>query len=688
MATPLETTTTGNVGQGPTLATASGGGGGGSWSTTPSATSTQPTATSTTTGITEKPVIVATGDQAGKQIEEAKVAVDKTSADMQAQAKLIADNKAKADEAKVKQDLLYKQNPYWVRPGEKTDAYNARIAEMRKTGEIPTTGVDQAIEETKTPETGTLDDINTARIKDIRDQIAKADATLNETETNITNVQNGTTPLTADQQAILDGIKAKFANIKAMQAIANKNYEGGTQAMGAVSGRSRYAPDLAAGELKAAVDSGIAKLNQLEMEQAQTMAELTQAFKDKNIKSIEAKYERFSKFAAEKTAALTKIGDIMSEQEKTTREWNYKVTQDAIANDLKQAEMDMAENKFDYQKTQDAINNKIAQANLSLSERKQALAESAAALQEKMFNMINSSPTVPTGVDGRPSEAAQAEYLKSFPAGVQELIKGVADYTINPSVLSTSAKQSMGKMTQGDLVAAVKKYDPSYNMQQYPARQKFLSAWTAGGQNAVAQAANTAIQHLGELKAVYDKIAIGSDAGILNKNYNTFQQFIEKNKSNPDVARFGTIVQSLGGELSKIYKNGINSSASPTEQEAAEVKEILNLAWGTEGLNGILESTSNLMRDRLNTAKETYASTMGKEPPSLLLPSAQKSIDAMNAAGLNIDFSSLNPLSNVSNDDLMGDLTGSNSTAAGVSVQNNLEKLKSWFDMSNQQLNQ
>ncbi len=494
--------------------------------------------------------------------------------------------------------------------------------------------------------------------KGMTDLQAQSDLAYSDMKNQISGILNGSIPLTPSQQSLLNSTNAKFDDLAAQQKIANESLTGAVTLAGISSGRNRYAPEIESGNVYAAVTAGIKALKDIEVDRAMTVDQMNEAFQDKNIKNVLDAYDRFTKYTEQKQKAVEDLYTAVNNHEKDLRDFNYKVVQDTIKNTLES-------DKFTYQQKQDAITNALNRAKLSIEERKQTLAETNQKMIEKIWDKIN-NPTVLISKDstGNPSEADQAKFLSQFPTSWQTQIKSLASYDIDPKSFPTAVRkgQEGQMMTRSQALSLAKQYDPTFNEMEYDARKAFLKSWNAGGINSVGQAANTALQHMNELSDVFNKIASSNDKGILSKTYNNLGAFIKENEANPDVAQFETIVNSVAGELAKIFKNGTNSSASPTELEQDEQRKVFNLSWGKEGLDGIIKSTANLMRDRLNTAQETYKSVMGKQPKTLLLPSAQKAIEALKSKGIDVDFSSLNPMSAVSDDELFNSAIGSTQT--------------------------
>lgn len=513
-----------------------------------------------------------------------------------------------------------------------------------------------------------------SQLNDLNNQ---TDQAFNDYQSKLNEIQNGTFPLTASQQAILDATKAQFDQLRAQQVIANQTYLQGLQTFESRTGELTGGVETAMGTIKNAIDQGTAKLAAIDQQASLALAQLQQGFQQDNLKLITAAYDAWQKYASDKENALKEIQDSQSQALKDLRDFTYKSVQDNIANSIKTAQLQLQvgsfsldTQKFDWQKTMDNVKNQIDQANLGINERKQALAEAQFQLQKSVMTMLsNNQPK--TMANGSPDPVSQQEYLKQFPPIIQEKIKGIADYTIDPKSLTTSAKQAQGGFTQSDLIAAAKMYDPTYDEKQYAARQKFLTNWQAGGQNSVIQAANTSIDHLSRLWDQAQNLGNlpSGSLGPFTGTGNDINVWLKQGSQNQNLFQFKQTALALAGEQARIYKNGTNSSAAPAKDEIAEQLQILTANLSPDNAKGIIQNGINLMTDRLTSASENYQAVMGKTPPNILYPTALGKIAKLQSEGFNIDTGSLNPsqFSGVSNDSLIQSLSGGNSSTQSTS---------------------
>ena len=489
---------------------------------------------------------------------------------------------------------------------------------------------------------------------------SKIDTAYTDYQNSINSIRNGTFPLTASQQAQIDAINQQFQQMRTVQLLANKNYEAGITALGITSGRSRYAPELDQGLIQAAVNSGIAKINELDTKQAQTVAQLEQGFQDKNLQMIQASYTAFQNYIKQKQDAITSIKTAVDAHEKDVRDFNYKVTQDSIKNTLDSERLSLDEKNS-------AIKNQIDQANLSINQRKQALAETQVALQQQLLGLINNPQNPPPTKDpvtGTVSPAQQEAFLSKFPANVQSQIKAVADYKAPLSTFPQKLYKGQVGLTQADILAAASQYTgEDFNASTYAVRQKFMSNWTTSGMASLRTSANAATQHLIELTNAANALN-NSDIKVLNglKNWSKDQT------GNGRITAFQTAANAFAGEYAKFIVTNLGSVQGATQEDRQGVLDMLSPKIAPDQIKAFGTTAADLMRDRMQTVQDIYVGAMGKLPDAnngVLLPSTQQKIDQLKNLGIDTDFSSVMPqnkFKNMSTEDLMN--AGSATAAA------------------------
>lgn len=225
--------------------------------------------------------------------------------------------------------------------GTRNELFTPNVADpnaQKTTPSTPTTPTQQNYNQT-----GAQPDAFERQLSEIQ---AQTDQAYNDYRTSITQLQNGTIPLTAEQQAQINAIQAQFDRIKEQQKVANKNYEGGMTQIGVASGRSRYAPELAQGEIANAVNVGIQKISDIDAKAAETVATMKIAFQDKNFSLMKSMFESYNGYMKDKTDMLFKMKGVADQKEREMREFNFKAAQ--MDMETKRFQMDLE--KFDAER--------------------------------------------------------------------------------------------------------------------------------------------------------------------------------------------------------------------------------------------------------------------------------------------------------------------------------------------------
>lgn len=123
----------------------------------------------------------------------------------------------------------------------------------------------------------------------------------------IQQLQNGTFPLSPEEQAQVTALQQQFENLKQLQLTANKNYEGAITTLGIRSGRSRYAPEIESGNIQQAISDGLIKVGNIEAQASKAVSDLKQAIQDKNYKAIDALYTATNDYLSKRKSTIDDI---------------------------------------------------------------------------------------------------------------------------------------------------------------------------------------------------------------------------------------------------------------------------------------------------------------------------------------------------------------------------------------------
>lgn len=262
--------------------------------------------------------------------------------------------------------------------------------------------------------------------------------------------------------------------------------------------------------------------------------------------------------------------------------------------------------------------------------------------------------TTPTGepisvgmnADGTPVAADQNTFLASIPGGAagQEatLIKGLANYTINPASLPTRLYSGQTGMTQAQAVALAAQYDPTYDAKSYATRAAMQKNITSGSYSQVIAAANTAIAHLALLETASRSLpgngSVLGEIGTLGRNIPFLNGIANKSMTafgGSGATNFNTEASAVGSELAKVYKG----TGSPSEGEIENWQQSINPNMSNSQIQGSINAAIQLMAGKLATLSQNYSSVMGKQGGfQILTPTSIRTLEA-----LGIDPSTVDP---------------------------------------------
>lgn len=498
---------------------------------------------------------------------------------------------------------------------------------------------------------------NTDQLNTLNEQ---ADQAYSQYETQLSQIQNGTFPLTPAQQQLYDSTSAQFDTLRTQQTIANTALTQGTAVAEARSGETEGGSQTALGNVGAAINTGIQKLAALDAQGSQALATLQSGFATDNLKVIQDSYDAFQTYQTQKEKTINDIYTATVGAEKDLRDFTYTQTQDNIKNTL-------ANQQLTDKEKQDAITNSLNQAQLDEKTKTDmqdyALKEQSLQLQQQANDLLQGAyeggtPASQTLPNGNIDPNAQAAFLAKLPPTAQTLVEGLDDYTISPSTLPTRLTTGGTGLTQQQALALVKAYDPNYDESQYAARAKYNSDFNSGAINTQRTNVNTAINHLNDLKTAADALAPlfshGGVLGIGTQTYNNIADVIANNAGDPRVIAYNNIANKVATEISGAY--GENTGGERTAQDV--LSEINSSAAQKDAL---INSTVTLLSGLTNSIYQDYQSNMGKAPApnSIIFPTTQALLSNLQSKGIGTGVSfTPSQYSGVSNEDLISSASG------------------------------
>lgn len=234
----------------------------------------------------------------------------------------------------------------------------------------------------------------------------------------------------------------------------------------------------------------------------------------------------------------------------------------------------------------------------------------------KTFQLMNEQDGTFKAIPGAtvaadsPSDAAAAagitgdNFLKTVPnAQDRSLIKQLTQYDLDPGKLSARGGN------RERLLALAEQYDPDYKAALYAPRAAALKEFTSGGQTspaAIITNGNTAIQHLGRMSELADRLGGTNKGWILNGAINWANVTIEDMKNNPDLARFKGAQDRFVEEATKFYR-GVGGNKSDIDRAL----HILTAAQSPEARQAAIQEQAELMGSKINALQDRFKSAVG-----------------------------------------------------------------------------
>lgn len=272
-------------------------------------------------------------------------------------------------------------------------------------------------------------------------------------------VINGSYPLTPDQQAQIDSVKQTFQRLIDEQTKANMNYQGGVSTVQGLLGMTEYAPTLAMGTLKGAIDSGISKIADLNNKMLSTVSQMAIAFRQENFDMLEKAYNNYTAYAKTKQDQLDKITEAAASYEKDMRDYNLKVEQFLSDKEEKELDRELKREDLTLQEKKALMDDKYKWANLSEETRHNKVME----YQAEQKRIQDASMIYGQGADmpfaATTEIASRLGSTDKDRQGIKNSLNNAAsrgDWKTYMTLLTNQANKSIGTAQQGNILDASK----------------------------------------------------------------------------------------------------------------------------------------------------------------------------------------------------------------------------------------
>ena len=451
----------------------------------------------------------------------------------------------------------------------------------------------------------------------------------NDVSDSLAAMANGSAPLTDAQKMQVTDLGNQYKTVIANAVRYAQNVQGGAAVRSMLSGAVQYTPGQAASDMANAIATGQTKIAKANSDMIDAQNKLSTALNDQNYKAATQYFNKIQTGITQVNRAIDQANaDISKVQTKLDQAQKDHMTaimdMNTITHDQKMEELQQSQ--LDEKTKNDLANIAIKNETLRLKQ----IAGTAAA----GTNAVSNTPIVQTSTDGTPDPTSQAQFLATLPGGANgdaaAQIKGLADYTIDPSTFATRQLKGGVSMDRATAIGLAKKYDPSYNEAQYTARKNYLNkldtqTGTALGSTIVS--GNKVLNHL----AMYADAMYAMNNGGFSSGVNALTQGIRSagnGKLQESIKSAQGAKTVIGTELAKFLKGTGSADIPGTE---ANIMQFDEHSTPSE-VKGALKTAITTMLGQLDPLIANYQTVMGKPPPAgtFITPEALANMERLN----------------------------------------------------------
>ncbi len=440
----------------------------------------------------------------------------------------------------------------------------------------------------------------------------------NEISGKLTQITNGTMPLSPWQQDQINNIKADYADLIAKQTIANANYEGGTKTYEGLTGMSQYSPGVAMGAVKAAVDEGISKIASLQSKMAADVGKMSLAFQQQNFDNLKTLYDEHQKNVDDAQNQIDKIQAAVAKAKDDQRTYELDVQKQADVKAKNAQDYKLAQAKDAVTAAHNKATEEVASATLALNKQKVGIEQSKAnayidnlAAKTYATDIANKALSTTNGLsgingDGTVNTANVAKILSSLPQGIGDAAKNILAY-------KTPLSDIKDAKTREVVRSAVLALNPNFDEKQYIVAKQYLSDYSSTRPTSVGgakTALNAMSGHINELSQYIDKIDSSSSGG-LNAFENAFQQHV-----GPFIGTGADTRTALGGleGMKQVFSEEnlkyLKGSAAG-ESAASRMEALFSGSLSKEEAQGAVKAMVQAINDKTNTLLDSQKSALG-----------------------------------------------------------------------------
>ncbi len=229
-----------------------------------------------------------------------------------------------------------------------------------------------------------------------------------------------------------------------------------------------------------------------------------------------------------------------------------------------------------------------------------------------------------------PSVGGGESFLKTLSPQNAALVKGVANYKLSLSKITSLRSSAREKLTR-----MVMQYDPTFDMTQYATRAAIRKDFTSGKSSRSIRSLNTAVGHLKSLSEAFKKLD-NTSYPIWNK----IKNFGIEETGGGIITAVKNNINAVAGEMATVFKN-----SSGTDQEIKAWKDEISASQSPAQVKAGIDKMIELMGSRLTAFNSQWKSGIGKPKDFRILSDNSRKI----LSSMGVDVNAIDPTSVVQN---------------------------------------
>lgn len=430
---------------------------------------------------------------------------------------------------------------------------------------------------------------------------------------------SGSYPLSATQQAVIQGAVDAANQAIAAQETINKNVMGGMSVLLNLRGISGDAVGISTMAQNA--EAGAQKIQEIKAKLAGDVATMTEAFNNDNLTNLKAAYDSYNQNAKDLQTNIDNLAAAATAAAAAAQK---------IKDDQRNYDLDVA--KFKQTGDQDAFDNALKTEAEAFDEKYKTFTSGMGGAGANAGGVTTSASLTSSGSPDPASQAAVlAQIAQQYGPMTATAIKGLANYSINPADWKPGSAHGL---TRDQAVSLAQMYDPTYSDANFAARASYIKGLASTGQGTVGGAINSANKAINHLTAFVTSMAALPNGGSskLNAvdNALTLNQGVRQTLGTAKTEGLG-----VADELAKFFKGTGSTDVASID----DWKSQLSTSASPADVKGLTQGAITLLAGQLDTLSEQYQTTMGKAPTSTLLgTSAMVNLSKLKNEGYTVDI--------------------------------------------------